>query len=208
MADRIKYERKTVQAVRGTAGLVISKMEKEGWEFVDQTTGTVRTSLNFRRTRKPVPRTWVAAAAAGVVVAAIITVGAVLEGDEGTPSDKPTPTARDSKSAAPQATETPASTKGKQPMTWGNWQLVDKIEVSDDLYGYYSPSFYVKNTAKESDVGAFTVTFLDGKRVLGSAWCTTGSRGVPAGEVGFALCEGDDPFKKGWTEITIEDTYK
>jgi hypothetical protein len=36
MADEIKYEYKTVQTVRGTDGLVISKMQKDGWELVEQ----------------------------------------------------------------------------------------------------------------------------------------------------------------------------
>ena len=55
MADEIKYEYKTVQTVRGTDGLVISKMQKDGWELVEQLPGRLRTTLNFRRPKRPLP---------------------------------------------------------------------------------------------------------------------------------------------------------
>jgi len=52
MSDDIKYEYKSVQAVRGMEKRSIAKEQKEGgWELVDQTPGTLRTTLNFRRVK-------------------------------------------------------------------------------------------------------------------------------------------------------------
>ncbi|MFC8389817.1 MULTISPECIES: DUF4839 domain-containing protein [unclassified Streptomyces] len=84
MADEIKYEYKTVQTIRGTDGLVISKMQKDGWEFVEQSQGTLRSTLAFRRPKKPLPWPLIGAAAAGLAVLAIIigTATALSDGDE------------------------------------------------------------------------------------------------------------------------------
>jgi hypothetical protein len=84
MADEIAYEYKTVQTVRGTDGLVISKMQKDGWEFVEQSQGTLRSTLTFRRPKKPLPWPLIGAAAAGLVILAIVigTATALSDGDE------------------------------------------------------------------------------------------------------------------------------
>lgn len=50
MSEDIKYEYKSIQAVRGMEGRSIAKAQREGgWELVDQTQGTLRTTLKFRR---------------------------------------------------------------------------------------------------------------------------------------------------------------
>lgn len=50
MSDDIKYEYKSVQAVRGMESRSIAKAQREGgWELCDQTQGTIRTTLKFRR---------------------------------------------------------------------------------------------------------------------------------------------------------------
>jgi hypothetical protein len=52
MSDDIKYEYKSVQAVRGMENRSIAKTQEEGgWELVDQTQGMLRTTLNFRRVK-------------------------------------------------------------------------------------------------------------------------------------------------------------
>lgn len=52
MSDDIKYEYKSVQAVRGMESRSIAKAQKEGgWELFDQTQGTLRTTLKFRRVK-------------------------------------------------------------------------------------------------------------------------------------------------------------
>ncbi|WP_037857500.1 DUF4839 domain-containing protein [Streptomyces sp. NRRL S-340] len=81
MANEIKYEYKVVQTVRGTDGLVISKMQKDGWELVEQLPGRLRTTLNFRRPKRPLPWRLIGAGAAVLVVLAAIIVTGVALGD-------------------------------------------------------------------------------------------------------------------------------
>lgn len=83
MADEIKYEHKVVQTVRGTDGLVISKMQKDGWELVEQLPGRLRATLNFRRPKRPLPWRLIGAGAAVLVVLAAIIVTGVALGDGG-----------------------------------------------------------------------------------------------------------------------------
>ncbi|WP_066374722.1 DUF4839 domain-containing protein [Herbidospora mongoliensis] len=81
MADEIKYEYTTVRTVRGTDGLVISKMRKDGWEFVSQTPGTLRSTLDFRRPKKPQPWFLIGALAAVLVILSVaIGTAAALSG--------------------------------------------------------------------------------------------------------------------------------
>lgn len=82
MADRAHYEHKTVQAVRGTDRVVIARWEKRGWELTDQTPGTLRTELTFRRAKPRVPRQAVAIGAVAVLCAGAITVGVLTEDDD------------------------------------------------------------------------------------------------------------------------------
>src|SRR4051794_28562752 len=72
MADEIKYEYKTVKTVRGTDSLVISKMQKDGWELVERAQGTLRSTLNFRRPKKPQPWLLIGTATAVLVVLATV----------------------------------------------------------------------------------------------------------------------------------------
>ncbi|BAL88282.1 hypothetical protein AMIS_30620 [Actinoplanes missouriensis 431] len=92
MGDESKYEYQTVRAVRGTDGLVISRMQKDGWEFVEQAQGTLRTTLTFRRPKKPVP--WLLIGTGAAVLAILAAAGGIasaLSGDE--KKDQPAGTA-------------------------------------------------------------------------------------------------------------------
>jgi hypothetical protein len=82
MGDRARYEHKTVKALRGTDRMVIAKWEKRGWELSDQTPGTMRTDLTFRRSKPRVTRQAVAIGALAVVCVGAITIGALTEGDD------------------------------------------------------------------------------------------------------------------------------
>lgn len=93
----VRYQHKSVRTVRGTEALVRKKQEKDGWEFVDQNTATLQSTLNFRRVKPPIP--WLKiglGAAAAVVLATIVGVGALLEDD----NEKPAQQARSSPSAS------------------------------------------------------------------------------------------------------------
>ncbi|MFF8022738.1 DUF4839 domain-containing protein [Streptomyces sp. NPDC007896] len=107
MADEIKYEYKTVRAVRGTNGLMISKMQKDGWELVEQTQGTLRSTLSFRRPKKPLPWPLIGALAAALgILAIIIGVASALsgEGEKQNKPDKPVAAASEKPSATPTPT--------------------------------------------------------------------------------------------------------
>lgn len=52
MSGDIKYEYKSVQALRGMEDRSIAKTQEDGgWELVDQTQGMLRTTLDFRRVK-------------------------------------------------------------------------------------------------------------------------------------------------------------
>lgn len=50
-----KYETRSVKTIRGMEARTRSKIEKEGWEFVSQTQGSMRSELTFRRPKPETP---------------------------------------------------------------------------------------------------------------------------------------------------------
>jgi hypothetical protein len=113
--DGVRYELKTVKAMRGTEGRSTAKWQKEGWELVDQSTGTLHTTLNFRRPKPPLPmRHIVIGGAVALILAGIIGVGALLEGKgdgKDSPSTSPATVATEQSDSpsTPVATEQPDS---------------------------------------------------------------------------------------------------
>ncbi|MEU4419213.1 hypothetical protein AB0F81_01185 [Actinoplanes sp. NPDC024001] len=75
MADEIKYDYETKQAIRGTEGRAIARMQNDGWEPVEQSQGTLRSTLKFRRPKKPVP--WLLIGAGAAVLAVLAVVGGI-----------------------------------------------------------------------------------------------------------------------------------
>ena len=49
--DNVQYEFKSVQALRGRESSAKAKWQDQGWEFVSENRGTLRTELNFRRVK-------------------------------------------------------------------------------------------------------------------------------------------------------------
>jgi hypothetical protein len=49
--DNVKYEFKSVQALRGRERSAKAKSQNQGWEFVSEDRGTLRTELTFRRVK-------------------------------------------------------------------------------------------------------------------------------------------------------------
>jgi len=49
MDDDVRYETRSVKAVRGLEFRTCSKWEKEGWEVVSQTPGRLQTEIVIRR---------------------------------------------------------------------------------------------------------------------------------------------------------------
>lgn len=153
----------------------------------------------------------------GVVVALAI-IGSAVGSSGGSGDDKPTTasqkvadtgnTAKSDNSSESNEDSAPApdnSSKGKGALTWGNWEVVGKIQVKDDGFHGYDVVTRVKNTGESPDEGLFTVTILKGQRILGTADCSTST--VAPGSIGLADCVSMDDYIPGWTEVTIEDMF-
>ncbi|MCS5511725.1 hypothetical protein NY537_03070 [Curtobacterium flaccumfaciens pv. betae] len=110
--EHVRYETKTVHAIRGREGKARSKMEQDGWELVQQNPGALRSSLVFRRPKKPLPKKAliIGGSVAAVAVVGII-IGAITEGDPA-PVETATAIARPeaSASATTSAVPTPSAT--------------------------------------------------------------------------------------------------
>ncbi|MCG5456328.1 DUF4839 domain-containing protein [Micromonospora sp. PSH03] len=136
MADEIMYEYKTVRPVRGTDGWVISKMQKDGWELVQQAPGTLRSTVDFRRPKKPQPWLLIGAAAAVLVILAVVigAASALSGGDEKKDeSDKSTAAVSEKPSAtpAPTAVES-AATEVITPQNNPEFAALLKADSCDD----------------------------------------------------------------------------
>lgn len=72
--DDVKYESKTVQAVRGLEARTVAKWEEQGWEVVSQSRGRLRTDIVLRRPKKKLP-VGIIAAAGGVALLLVAGIG-------------------------------------------------------------------------------------------------------------------------------------
>ncbi|MEU3546429.1 DUF4839 domain-containing protein [Streptomyces longwoodensis] len=142
MADEIKYERKTVQTVRGTDSLVISRMQKDGWELVEQSQGALRSTLTFRRPKKQPPwRLFGAATAVLVLLTVVIGVGSALSGgdEEKGGADKLTAPTGDVPSSTPaRATSRPTSVEVITPENDAEFAALLKADRCDDANVTYA----------------------------------------------------------------------
>jgi hypothetical protein len=77
----IRYSQKTVTTVRGLESRSIAKWEKAGWELVAQTPAKLfRTTLAFRKPKKPVPKwVWLVSTAGALLLVLAIVLGVVNE---------------------------------------------------------------------------------------------------------------------------------
>lgn len=131
MSDDIKYEYKSVQAVRGLEDRSIAKAQKEGgWEYFDQTQGTLRTTLKFRRAKTqtflskawsafrglaPVKQRVVAAGMAILLLLAAVGIGTAAALDKGaTNAENSTPTSTESPAVNEKPTPSPTPTSSEE----------------------------------------------------------------------------------------------
>src|SRR6195952_3888488 len=117
-----QYEFRAVQALRGRENSAKAKWQNQGWEFVSENRGALRTELNFRRVkpktlgshllsmvatfRRPQPKTRSVLVASCALILGAGIVGIVVGTQGG--ADPPNPSA--AQATAPNATETAAST--------------------------------------------------------------------------------------------------
>lgn len=128
-SDEPRYQFTEVTTLRGTEQRSIAKKHSEGWEFIDQQQGAVKTTLRFRRPKPPVP--WKLVAAGGgvlVVLFAIMSVGAFREGNgEATGTG-----------AVAGSVESPAESSG--PVSGSGTEGAVDVETSDILTVDSSPA--------------------------------------------------------------------
>lgn len=150
MADEIKYEYKTVQTVRGTDGLVISKMQKDGWELVEQAQGMLRSTLDFRRPKKPLPRLLIGTAVGGLVILAIVIgVAAALEdgGEKKDGLNKPTAVTASAERSATSTPTTPESAAAEVITPQNNREFAALLKTPDSCDSA-NPDFATKYKGK------------------------------------------------------------
>ncbi|MCC9192119.1 DUF4839 domain-containing protein [Arthrobacter sp. zg-Y916] len=116
--DELQYELKTVRAIRGAEARTTAKWQKEGWEFVSQDKGTLRSEITFRRPVRKTP--WRLVAVVGVVVAVLIavaiTIGAIQEGNGNAVANPGTSATQTSSSEQPNVPSTAAeATPSERP---------------------------------------------------------------------------------------------
>jgi hypothetical protein len=140
--DDVEYEFKSVQALRGRENSAKAKCQNQGWEFVSENRGTLRTELNFRRVkpktlgshllgmvatfRRPQPKTRsVLVASCGLILVAGI-IGIAVR----TQSGGDTPKSGAAQTTAPSAAQTTTSTPPPADPTVTDItvdELVDKL---------------------------------------------------------------------------------
>lgn len=85
------------------------------------------------------------------------------------------------------------------------WEVVDKITPKRDTVGDFAASFRVENVGADRDSGIFTVRVLRDGDEVGSLHCTTPE--VRPGGVATAACVSSSPYRGGWTEIVLQNTF-
>ena len=133
--EETRYEVTEIKAIRGTESKTITRKQQEGWELVTQQEGRLRTTMTFRRPKPKTPwRLWGALGGAGVIVAGIITVGALLEDSDASSADSdqsaPEPEAEPSASGDPMICETRS---GGDPCKFGQTAIYSDSVRSGDV---------------------------------------------------------------------------
>lgn len=152
----MRYERKTVKAVRGTDRIVVAKWQKRGWELVDQTSGTVRTDLTFQRPKPRVTRQSLAVVALVVALVGVIAIGALTEQDN--PGKR-----NDTGAPKPDPVKSGSAAAASSPMVNATYSSVGDLIDAAIKAGYPCPSRKVtkdlhgKERGECSDIDVFSL---------------------------------------------------
>jgi hypothetical protein len=180
--DNVQYEFKSVQALRGRESSAKAKWQDEGWEFVSEHRGTLRTELNFRRVkpktfgayllsivatfRRMQPKTQFVVVASGALILAAGITGIVVGTQSGGDTPKPS-AAQSTASTAPPAEPTVTDITVDElvdRLNSGGIKVGDQFRVTAELVGsdYWttgaSGDFFVMLKTKE---GADLEVFVD-----------------------------------------------
>lgn len=110
--EGVKFETRTVKAVRGMESRTASKWEQQGWEVVSTKTGKVSSELTIRRPKPKTPWKLLAGLGGGLAVLVIFAVimGVVTGGDDEA-------TAEPTETTSPSATSSTEVTPSEAPST-------------------------------------------------------------------------------------------
>lgn len=126
IGEEARYEVTEIKAIRGTESKTITSKQQEGWELVTRQEGLLRTTMTFRRPKPKTPwRLWAALGGVGVVLAGIITAGAILEDD----NDAPTSDAAAASSSAEQRSPIPAPEQEAEPSSSADPMICDTTRL-------------------------------------------------------------------------------
>lgn len=115
-ATRVKYVTRSVKTVRGLEARTRAKLEQEGWEFVSQDQGTLRSELTFRRQKPETPwkLIWAGGGLLALLVVGSLILSALGGGEssndtaEAVPSPTPSQIVEIEAQSAPTALSTPS----------------------------------------------------------------------------------------------------
>lgn len=93
--DEIQYEHQSVKVIRGREARKVAELEKQRWELVSQTQGSLRTEMTFRRVKKRSYEPWMGGVAL-MVLSVLLLAFSALGGDERPEPKNPPPTAENS----------------------------------------------------------------------------------------------------------------
>ncbi|BAH30745.1 hypothetical protein RER_00370 [Rhodococcus erythropolis PR4] len=135
-----QYEVTEIKAIRGTEAKTITNKQQEGWELIAQQQGHLRTTITFRRPKPKIPwRLWAALGAAVVIVlAGIITIGALQEDDSDastTEAVAASSTEQSSPQPAPEPAAEPANRETAEILTIDNNEDLSRILRDTDNCG-------------------------------------------------------------------------
>lgn len=117
VAEQARYEFTEIKAIRGTESKTIAGKQQEGWGLVDRQDGVVRTTMTFRRPKpKPPWRLWAALGGVGVILAGIITVGALTEDDDASTNDAAAASSAEQSSPQPDPEQESEPSPSADPM--------------------------------------------------------------------------------------------
>lgn len=80
--DAVRFETEEVKVIRGLEPKKISEYEKDGWELVSQDRGKLRTTLTFRRPKKPISKKTILGGMALLLVGVVGITFAILSEDK------------------------------------------------------------------------------------------------------------------------------
>lgn len=84
MSDDVSFEYQTVKVLKGRESKSITQMTSQGWEVVSQEpSGVLRTTINYRRTKKKLPKQQIALIGAGLAIVLVgLGVASLMQGGD------------------------------------------------------------------------------------------------------------------------------